>query len=207
MLIVSGIGEVVQKNVEINDTKIGLLTINPGQHLLKADRDGSLQPWNCGATMSDGRVGGRNDRRVRGGKQAANSRLEPGWTSRPDAGPSFRAASGVRMEKIKVLLFAANPRGTSPLDLPREFREIDDEVQRGPFRDAVELILVPGTRPVDLLRKAKREPTPGRPFQQSRQPGRDHSRVWRGRRRGFGPVQSKLTVGRRTGHEEGPAAR
>jgi CHAT domain len=39
------------------------------------------------------------------------------------------------------------------LDLAREFREIDEEVQRGAFRDAVVLILVPGTRPVDLLRK------------------------------------------------------
>jgi WD40 repeat protein len=57
------------------------------------------------------------------------------------------------MEKIKVLLFAANPRGTAPLDLSREFREIDEEVGRGAFRDFVELILVPGTRPVDLLRK------------------------------------------------------
>ena len=57
------------------------------------------------------------------------------------------------MEKIKVLLFAANPRGTSPLDLPREFREIDEEVRLSTFRSAVELILVPGTRPVDLLRK------------------------------------------------------
>jgi len=54
---------------------------------------------------------------------------------------------------IKVLLFAANPRGTGPLDLPREFREIDEEVRRGRFRDAVELILVPGARPVDLLHK------------------------------------------------------
>ena len=36
--------------------------------------------------------------------------------------------SEVRMDKIKVLLFAANPRGTAPLDLPREFREIDEEV-------------------------------------------------------------------------------
>jgi hypothetical protein len=54
---------------------------------------------------------------------------------------------------IKVLLFAANPRGTAPLDLPREFREIDQEVRLGAFRDAMELILVPGTRPVDLLRK------------------------------------------------------
>ena len=33
------------------------------------------------------------------------------------------------------------------------FREIDEEVGRGAFRDALELILVPGTRPVDLLRK------------------------------------------------------
>jgi WD40 repeat protein len=57
------------------------------------------------------------------------------------------------MEKIKVLLFAANPRGTAPLDLPREFREIDEEVGRGAFRDALDLILVPGTRPIDLLRK------------------------------------------------------
>ena len=57
------------------------------------------------------------------------------------------------METIKILLFAANPRGTAPLDLPREFREIDEEVQRGTFRGAVELILVPGTRPVNLLRK------------------------------------------------------
>src|SRR5262249_32493200 len=57
------------------------------------------------------------------------------------------------METIKILLFAANPRGTDSLDLPRAFREIDEEVQRGAFRHAVELILVPGTRPVDLLRK------------------------------------------------------
>ena len=57
------------------------------------------------------------------------------------------------METIKVLLFAANPHGTAPLDLPREFREIDEEVRMSPFRAEVELILVPGTRPVDLLRK------------------------------------------------------
>jgi CHAT domain len=57
------------------------------------------------------------------------------------------------MEKFRVLLFAANPVGTSPLDLPREFREIDEEVSRGTFRDVVELILVPGTRPVDLIRR------------------------------------------------------
>ena len=54
---------------------------------------------------------------------------------------------------IKVLLFAANPRGTAHLDLPREFREIDDEVRRGRFRDLVDLVVVAGARPVDLLRK------------------------------------------------------
>ncbi len=57
------------------------------------------------------------------------------------------------MEKIKVLLLASNPRGTAPLDLSREFREIDEEIRRSTFRDAVELVLVPGARPVDLLRK------------------------------------------------------
>jgi hypothetical protein len=57
------------------------------------------------------------------------------------------------VEKIKVLFFAANPRGTDPLDLQREFREIDEEIRLGSFRDALELIFVPGTRLVDLLRK------------------------------------------------------
>ncbi len=57
------------------------------------------------------------------------------------------------METIKVLVFAASPRGTDPLDLDREFREIEEEVRRATFREAVELILVPGARPVDLLRK------------------------------------------------------
>src|SRR5208282_3336901 len=85
--------------------------------------------------------------------KAAIGRLEARFNSSHNAGPSFHVVSEVRMDKIKVLLFAANPRGTAPLDLPREFREIDEEVQRGTFRSAVELILVPGTRPVDLLRK------------------------------------------------------
>jgi hypothetical protein len=57
------------------------------------------------------------------------------------------------MDKIKILLFVANPYGTAPLDLSREFREIDEEVRFSTFRSAVDLILVPGTRPVDLLRK------------------------------------------------------
>jgi hypothetical protein len=62
-------------------------------------------------------------------------------------------APEVPVEKIKVLLFAANPRGTDPLALHREFREIDEEIRFGEFRDALELVIVPGTRLVDLLRK------------------------------------------------------
>ena len=107
-----------------------------GPVVLLTDPDGSLRPRRRGATMTYGRGGGRNDRWVRGGKQAANARLEVRFMSSPDAGPSFRAESGVTMDKIKVLLFAANPRGTAPLDLPREFREIDEEVRLGTFRDA-----------------------------------------------------------------------
>ena len=85
------------------------------------------------------------------------------------------------MATIRVLLFAANPRGPETLDLPREFREIDEEVQRErtPLGEAVELIL-PSTRPVDLLRKPARGPAPGRPFQRSRYPGRDLYRLWSG---------------------------
>src|SRR5208282_172267 len=85
--------------------------------------------------------------------KAAIGRLEARFNSSHNAGPSFHVVSEVRMDKIKVLLFAANPRGTAPLDLSREFREIDEEVRLSTFRSAVELILVPGARPVDLLRK------------------------------------------------------
>jgi WD40 repeat protein len=61
------------------------------------------------------------------------------------------------MEKIKVLIFAANPPGTDRLDLGREFREIDEEIRHGEYRDALELIFVPGARPKDLLRKLNKE--------------------------------------------------
>src|SRR5262249_55778878 len=103
--------------------------------------------------MNYGRGDGASAEEVHGLSQAADSRVEQLLKCSPGAGPSFRAASEVRVEKIKVLLFAANPRGTAPLDLPREFREIDEEIRLGTFRDAVELVLVPGTRPRDLLRK------------------------------------------------------
>ena len=96
---------------------------------------------------------GLGDGWVRGGIRATNSRHDPCLTSSPDAGPSLPNASEVWMAKIKILLFAANPYGTAPLDLSREFREIDEEVRFSTFRSALELILVPGTRPVDLLRK------------------------------------------------------
>jgi WD40 repeat protein len=79
--------------------------------------------------------------------------VEPEWRCRTGASPLLRAVPEVGMGTIKVLLFAANPQGTAQLDLAREFREIDEEVGRSPFRTAVELILVPGARPVDLLRK------------------------------------------------------
>jgi hypothetical protein len=64
-----------------------------------------------------------------------------------------RVAKELRVDKIKVLLFAANPRGTDALDLNREYREINQEIRFGEFRDALDLIIVPGTRIVDLLRK------------------------------------------------------
>ena len=109
------------------------------------------------------------------------------------------------MEKIKVLLFAANPRGTAPLDLPREFREIDEEVRLSTFRSAVELILVPGTRPVDLLRKLnENQPqvvhfsSHGNPDEIVLESGDEDAEA----SSRSGPSH---TVDRRTGHEAGPA--
>jgi WD40 repeat protein len=61
------------------------------------------------------------------------------------------------MDKIKILLFSSNPPGTDPLDLNREFREIDEEIRYGEYRDGLELIYLPGARPVDLLRKLNKE--------------------------------------------------
>src|SRR5262249_31095702 len=99
------------------------------------------------------RIRQQSQRWVRRGGRPADCRLELGIRSSPDASRPRRAASEVTMATIKVLLFAANPHGTAPLDLAREFREIDEEVRMGPFRHALELILVPGTRPKDLLRQ------------------------------------------------------
>jgi hypothetical protein len=77
-----------------------------------------------------------------------------GWRrSRDDRRCPDGIAPEILLGKIKILLFAANPHGTTPLDLHREFREIDEEIRLGEFRDALELIVVPGTRLVDLLRK------------------------------------------------------
>ena len=75
------------------------------------------------------------------------------WQSRGDRRFLNVGAPKLPVARIRVLLLAANPHGTDPLDLHREFREIDEEVRFGEFRDALELIMVPGTRLVDLLRK------------------------------------------------------
>src|SRR6516225_4817758 len=95
-----------------------------------------------------------DDRRIEhDGRRSGDGMARTGSRCRVGASHPFRAAPEVGMETIKVLLFDANPLGTAPLDLPREFREIDEEVRMSPHRAAVELILVPGARPVDLLRK------------------------------------------------------
>ena len=77
-----------------------------------------------------------------------NTAKNPSLLRRPNV-----IAPEVHAEKVKVLIFAANPRGSDPLDLHREFREINEEIRLGEFRDALELIIVPGTRLVDLFRK------------------------------------------------------
>ena len=78
------------------------------------------------------------------------------WTGKPGSRDHSDPASRVDLRpgwRRSRSCSSPPTRGTVPLDLPREFREIDEEVRLGAFRHAVELILVPGTRPVNLLRK------------------------------------------------------
>ena len=110
------------------------------------------------------------------------------------------------MDKIKVLLFAANPRGTAPLDLPREFREIDEEVRLSTFRDAVELVLVPGTRPVDLLRKLNESQPQVVHFSSHGSPDEILLEAEDEQDEASDLLGTNHEVGVRAGHEEGPAA-
>ena len=83
MLIMTWSGEAKRRRAN------GSKTDHPRETPRHTDPDRSLQPRDRGATMTYGRCVGRNDREVRGGKQAANFRLELGSTSSPDASPPF----------------------------------------------------------------------------------------------------------------------
>ena len=54
-------------------------------------------------------------------------------------------------ERIRVLFFAANPVGTSPLALDEEAREVEAKIRASEHRDALELITKWAARPDDLL--------------------------------------------------------
>ncbi len=51
-----------------------------------------------------------------------------------------------------VLLLAVNPKGTSPLRLDEEMRQIEEELQRSRQRDRFHLISKMAVRPVDIRR-------------------------------------------------------
>lgn len=56
------------------------------------------------------------------------------------------------MEKIKILLLAANPDNTARLALDREVRKIQEELDRSPQREAFELHTLPACTREDLQR-------------------------------------------------------
>lgn len=55
------------------------------------------------------------------------------------------------MDKIKILFLAANPKGTVPLRLDEEIREISAKIRLAKFCDSLELVSIWATRPSDLL--------------------------------------------------------
>ncbi len=60
------------------------------------------------------------------------------------------------MNKIRVLFLAANPLGTSKLDLDEEMRLIDEKVYASEWRDQLELVAAWAARPDDLLQSLNR---------------------------------------------------
>lgn len=55
------------------------------------------------------------------------------------------------MNKVKVLFLAANPKGTTQLQLSEEIRSITQKIQAAEYRDRLELISCWAVRPDDLL--------------------------------------------------------
>src|SRR5262249_53553188 len=62
-------------------------------------------------------------------------------------------------EKVKILFFAANPKGTSKLALDDEAREIKAKIRASEHRDALEGITAWAVRPADLL-QLRAQPRP-----------------------------------------------
>ena len=60
------------------------------------------------------------------------------------------------MEKIKILLFASNPEGTTPLKLDEEVRSIDAKNKSSKYGEGLELISRWAVRPDDLLQQLNR---------------------------------------------------
>jgi CHAT domain len=60
------------------------------------------------------------------------------------------------MKKHTILFLAANPSGTDRLELDREARAIQMELERSGFRDSFELVTRWAAEPLDLLRELRR---------------------------------------------------
>ena len=54
-------------------------------------------------------------------------------------------------KRIKALFLASNPKGTEPLELDREIREITAKLRASEYRDSVDLVSAWAVRPDDLL--------------------------------------------------------
>src|SRR5262245_1867906 len=54
--------------------------------------------------------------------------------------------------KQRILFLAANPAGTTALQLDEEARAIEEEIRRSSQRDAFEFVTRMAVRPLDLLR-------------------------------------------------------
>ena len=111
---------------------------------------GAIRPIPAGFGRSCKHAGGRGNRSVHCHRGILPSRRRP-RLSRSQTLPS--AFDRGRAEDDQGPALRRQPARGRPAGPAPEFREIGEEVRLGTFRDAVELVLVPGARPVDLLRK------------------------------------------------------
>jgi hypothetical protein len=115
------------------------------------ERGQALPPPSAGAELIDFTIERQRHRRFVGREDVLAQLNEWLLGAQHDVSPSPRPPM-----KHTILFLAANPLGTDRLELDREARAIQAELERSGFRDRFELVTRWAAEPLDLLRELRR---------------------------------------------------